>query len=320
MKTINLFLKAHFTSLSPDGQFISLAIVTGSKKKYPVGIVSNGLKEARIYAGGHGLNIRNPSECILISRPEHICSRVFSEIIILENTHISENMGVYIDIAQNTQIEPIIESKSFYAEFSDFDINRCDDWVKENVISKLNINFKYNDPREGVDCMSTLGYNWKVKGQDSGIKVELSRWLSQFSDYKLNFIVDCGWFCWGKFVELMGEWEEKPMDYCNRCGYNGDEDILLLGIPKLPANFPPLPQDLNELIAQKKGVSVSEAFELDRELLGLGFTDNEVRKCIAKFKKDELAAFGFNGETIYDGKFNALFDAKVTKAIYEKLS
>ncbi len=34
-------------------------------------------------------------------------------------------------------------SKSFYAELSDFDINRCDSWVKENVVSKFKF---WNDP------------------------------------------------------------------------------------------------------------------------------------------------------------------------------
>ena len=76
---------------------------------------------------------------------------------------------------------------------------------------------------------------------------------------------------------------------------------------------------MNDLIALRRGISVSEAFELDRELLGLGFTDNEVRKSINKFKEDELAFFGFKGEKITDCKLNALFDAKITKAIYEKL-
>ena len=250
MKTINLFLKAHFTSLSPDGQFISLAIV----------------RDDSAY-----------------DKP------------VIKNDSIEE----FVDH---------IKEKSFYAEFSDFDINRCDDWVKDNVISKLNINFKYNDPREDVDCMSTLGYNWKVKGQDSGIKVELSRWLSQFSDYKINFVVDCGWFCWGKFVELMGEWENQV--------WHRDPIIhqmkltCKVGLPKLPANFPPVPQDLNDLIALRRGISVSEVFEFDRDLMALGFTDRDVMK--------SMSDIGYDKMKISDCKFNALYDAKVTKAIYEK--
>lgn len=247
MKTINLFLKAHFTSLSPDGQFISLAIV---------------------------------SDDSAYDKP------------VIKNDSIEE----FVDH---------IKEKSFYCEFSDFDINRCDDWVKENVISKLNINFKYTDPREDVDCMSTLGYNWKVKGKDSGIKVELSRWLSQFSDYKLNFIVDCGWFCWGKFVELMGEWEEKPDGILDQMEYGR---VFKVGLPKLPDNFPPVPQDLNDLIALRRGISVSEAFELDRESLAY---DKE------KWNIDYAYMDKYSGSKT---KFNALFDAKATKAIYEKLS
>lgn len=250
MKTINLFLKAHFTSLSPDGQFIGLAIV---------------------------------SDDFAYDKP------------VIKNDSIEE----FVDH---------IKEKSFYCEFSDFDINRCDDWVKDNVISKLNLRY------ELINFWKKEDGNYSLKSNSIGIKRILIDWLSQFSDYKLNFIVDCGWFCWGKFVELIGEWETKDV----RASGIADFDPFKVELPKLPANFPPVPQDLNDLIALRRGISVSEAFELDRELLGLGFIDNEVRKGINKFKEDELAAFGFKREKISDGKFNALWDAKVTKAIYEK--
>ena len=80
-----------------------------------------------------------------------------------------------------------------------------------------------------------------------------------------------------------------------------------VGLPKLPANFPPVPQDLNDLIALRRGISVSEAFELDRESLAY---DKE------KWNIDYAYMDKYSGSKT---KFNALFDAKVTKSIYEKL-
>ncbi len=270
MKTINLFLKAHFTSLSPDGQFISLAIIANVPKLY--------------YSVDVGLRGDNESSDSFSKRA------------------INENLGRPIDA---------FEEKSFYAEFSDFDINRCDDWVKENVISKL----LDLDPKDHAYKGKGNSADFSATGNSEQIASYLRIWIKQmFPDYKINFVVDCGWFCWGKFVELIGEWETKDV----RASGIADFDPFKVGLPKLPANFPPVPQDLNDLIALRRGISVSEAFELDRELLGLGFIDNEVRKGINKFKEDELAAFGFKREKISDGKFNALWDAKVTKAIYEK--
>lgn len=278
MKTLNLFLKMQFTSLSPDGQSISLAIVTSD-----------------------------------------YC-----------NTNDSGIEGVVGGLG----------SKSFYAEFTDYDINRCDEWVKDNVVSRLNIPPLYHNGTSG--WMSNPCF---VHADTKKIKEMLTLWLSQFSDYKLNFIVDCGWFTWYKFMGLMGELEEltprglliipeekipegdieevlknwsmyAPIYFVpknNKTLYEG----VKIGLPKLPANFPPVPVDLNGLIMDRKGFkSVADAFNLDREeylfnnVAGKDFMDKTFR--------DEL----WSEKTRRGGgtnRYNALWDAKVTKAIYEKL-
>ena len=276
MKTINLFLKAHFTSLSPDGQFISLAIV---------------------------------SDDSAYDKP------------VIKNDSIEE----FVDH---------IKEKSFYCEFSDFDINRCDDWVKENVISKLKYLKDKEYTEERKSCQS-----WNCFGNTNHINLVLNEFFKQFSDYKINFVVDCGWFYWGKFVELMGKWDiqkenitsmlanpvydsplkahAKDVIIYQKCAGRDmftetDKDGINLyiankvGLPKLPANFPPVPQDLNDLIALRRGISVSEAFELDRESLAY---DKE------KWNIDYAYMDKYSGSKT---KFNALFDAKVTKSIYEK--
>ena len=260
MKELNLFLKMHFTSLSPDGQCISLAIISED----------------------------------IMSDPMEIWTR---------------------------KKDKLFTNASFYAEFTDFDLNRCDDWVKENIVSKIS-------KMTGVNNVDSPDF--RTVANISTIKNQLKDWLSQFSDYKLNFIVDCGWFTWGKFVELMGEWDEtfehvdlsnesesyklvllngcskERRDYYDKTG-GVREKIKKCGLPKLPANFPPVPQDLNELISFKKGISVSEAFELDREEL--------YSKWLKCFDHNENSVDSY----CENGRFNALWDAKVTKGIYNKL-
>lgn len=248
MKTINLFLKAHFTSLSPDGQFISLAIVSEEH-----------FDESYRYLYSDKVEIKK-GNCSI----DHL------------------------------------RTKSFYAEFSDFDINRCDDWVKENVISKL-LDLNPKDPAYKGKGNSA---DFSAPGNYEQIASYLRMWIKQmFPNYKINFMVDCGWFCWGKFVELIGEWKTKDV----RASGIADFDPFKVGLPKLPANFPPVPQDLNDLIALRRGISVSEAFELDRESLAY---DKE------KWNIDYAYMDKYSGSKT---KFNALFDAKVTKSIYEKL-
>jgi hypothetical protein len=204
----------------------------------------------------------------------------------------------YFDGIPKKELE--LNSKSFYAEFSDFDINRCDDWVKENVVRKLQFNHELHSY-----IPEAFAYqSFEIKAKSKYIKDLINCWLSQFSDYKLNFVVDCGWYCWGKFVELMGEWEIFDFKA------NGIRwaDSVKIGLPKLPVNFPPVPQDLNDLIAQRKGISVSDAFELDREELASGMHSSSL-----------CSGHVICNDGSLPHKYNALWNAKVTKAIYEKL-
>ena len=105
----------------------------------------------------------------------------------------------------------------------------------------------------------------------------------------------------------------KQIEKVGRVCYKSEDKITeaidyKIGLPKLPANFPPVPQDLNELIALKKGISVSEAFGLDREEIASGIHSSI------------LCSGGIVAEDgIHPDKFNALWDAKVTKSIWERL-
>ena len=127
-------------------------------------------------------------------------------------------------------------------------------------------------------------------------------------------------------LQLIGEWESFSIDVSKRLAdaykkgrksYNEERDkinsefsydtlnvdngfgqmsyygLVRYGLPKLPENISPVPADRNDLIAFKKGISVKEAFEFDREMLA--------------------------GNTEGASKHNSLFDAKIIKEIYNNI-
>lgn len=298
MKTINLFVDFEFTSLSPDAQIISLGIVSDETlsigDKFPISVLPEELISDRFvhfvpeyieYAGDVGGLYK-----LRFDVPEEY--RHF--YMYCEHAEF-----FYPTHLVNLPIEP---PKSFYAEFTCFDINRCDDWVKENVVGKL----KYNTydkflPEYGVADMSG-------KGSTSLIKLWLYRYLEQFSGYQIQIVVDCGTFDWYHFLQLVAEWDEVRTNetYDRESDGKVCDRYRMCGLPKLPSNISPVPLDLNDLIAFKNGISVKEAFELYREKLADELNGFEWWKASEKVINDIC-------------KHNALWDAKVIKAIYEKI-
>ena len=264
MKTINMYFKFQFTSLSPDAQPISVWIVSDELPN-----ISDAFERAQF-------------------------KYLFNQ----------EPTGKH--------------SKSFYAEFSDFQVERCDDWVKENVVSKL----KYNKSEMAFDRDELKNGNVIVKDNTEGIKQHLKGWLKHFSDYQIQFIVDCGTWDWYWMVQLLAEWDEVDLEeYCHKAVVNvlgidvkftpSNNPIFKIktGLPKLPANISPVPFDLNDLIAIKKGITPKEAFDLNREEL------IESRNIL-----EEIGNTGKVYNLNQFPKHNALWDAKVIKGIYNKLS
>ena len=286
MKTINLFVDFEFTSLSPDAQPIS------------VGIVSEG-------------TFKNQN------------SEEFKKYVEILNSALF-NPDFKVDPLEAKKIEEKIfeSSKSFYAEFSDFDINRCDEWVKENVVGKLKFDQK---KMTSAEINGFRSGNYSFKEDTEFIKLHLKEWLKQFSDYQITFVVDCGTWDWYHLLQLLAIWDNVGINdsSCPFCGDDGYYGMGLheykTGLPTLPINVSPVPMDLNDLIAHKKGISVREAFDLNREELAFGFVGNVQRMVLNEWHEQDMAFFGFPGEKSKNDKHNALFDARVMKAIYEKL-
>lgn len=229
---------------------------------------------------------------------------------------VSDDYTITRGILRQTHGRGTLRTNTFYAEFSDFDIERCDDWVKENVVKKLSM-FEGSNAvglsnekaleilnKGGISCTAGFPDDLTVWGSTSTVQNKLLEWLSQFSDYQIQFIVDCGTYDWWHFIQLIAEWEYK--DY-GKCNFMGNFSRCRVGLPKLPENISPVPFDLNCLIAVKKGITPKEAFDLNREELLI--------EDVANMKISEKTTL--YGEPMQ--KHNALFDAKVIKEIYNKL-
>jgi hypothetical protein len=80
--------------------------------------------------------------------------------------------------------------RSFYAEFTDYDKLQCDDWINNNVISKLHI--KKNN---------TI-FNDEILGDTKYIKNRLEDYLSEFDE--IEIWSDCLSYDWVLFNELFG--------------------------------------------------------------------------------------------------------------------
>jgi len=147
--------------------------------------------------------------------------------------------------------------KTFYAEFTDYDVSQVDGWIQENVIGnltikKFDISADYNPYSDIVN----------LKGNKETIRQALRHWLREFK--KVELWSDCLAYDWVLFCQLFG------------------------GAQKIPDNVSYIPLDISTLF-KIKGINP----DINRE------------------EFSELEEDGY--------KHNALYDAKVIKACYEKL-
>lgn len=198
------------------------------------------------------------------------------------------------------------DGKKFYAEFVDFDISLCDDWIKKNVLANLKLpkltskdtlsetwneieRWKQNgylvveDFVEGSEWFgsvystcSTSGNVKEVVGGRMWVSACLQDWLQQFDT--IQFVSDV---CHYDFVLLV--------------------DLLTNGgtALDLPGNISAVCHDLNMDIARHFHVSDHEAFDMSRE------------KIMNDLCGPEDVATG--------DKHNSLYDADVIRAIYEEI-
>ncbi|NJL79176.1 MAG: hypothetical protein HC917_10590 [Richelia sp. SM2_1_7] len=93
------------------------------------------------------------------------------------------------------------EIKTIYCEFTDFNEYKCDDWVKENVVSKLylkDLDLSNNDSE--CQMISTT----------ENISKALKQWLSQFEE--IEFWADFDVIDKPMLIDLIADWNYTDVD------------------------------------------------------------------------------------------------------------
>lgn len=184
---------------------------------------------------------------------------------------------------------PCLEIKTFYAEFTDFNINKCDDWVKENIISKLYLEGRdYAIGNQNDDC-------W---GDKETVSKYLKQWLSQFDS--VEFWADFPIIDAPMLIDLIADWNLQPLPKLE----DGKGSWIMgskqhkIGLPKhLPNIRYDQFFDLHTLFKIKgidTDISREEFSEVKQQVIPLPFSD-----C--------------------DKSHNALFDSYVSWLCYNKL-
>jgi len=95
--------------------------------------------------------------------------------------------------------------KTFYAEFGDYDHKQVDEWIKENVISKLLFHGK--DGKGWCNCHTQhageINASTKVYGNAAFIGECLKDWFGQFENVEMWS--DCLAYDWVLFNDIFGD-------------------------------------------------------------------------------------------------------------------
>ena len=184
----------------------------------------------------------------------------------------------------------------FYAEFTDYNRDLCDDWIKENVLSNLWALPTYIPKNESETINDDFQY---VRGNSAYIANELEKWL---------LITAYGE---GRYADIACPRIQLVSDVCHY-------DMTLLcnlfgGAMNLPANVNPVCYDICQDIA----LYYSGCTEGTHEMPSV--TDLEMKRAFDVDRKVLLPddpAFD-SGWVIK--KHNAIYDAYTIKCVYEKL-
>ena len=122
-KQINLFFDFEFTSLSPDAQPISLGIICD---------VLNLPEEPKYnyQVAGKPSSLNPPMHVWYVNKPNGLC-------VLSEANHYSKDKALEEFYKEANKI--YIETRTFYAEFSDFNVNRCDACFIIPCVEKIRI-------------------------------------------------------------------------------------------------------------------------------------------------------------------------------------
>lgn len=172
--------------------------------------------------------------------------------------------------------------EKFYAEFTDYNKDLCDDWIKENVIKNLYL--------EEDLVRAWFEDTMLVKGDSSYIKIQFLQWLERVS--KANY---------EKFSDMLIVTSGKRIQFVSDvCHY----DFYLLcnlfgGAFNLPSNVCPWCHDICQDLIDPNDGDIKDGFDA------------------FNFSREEACKFYNQGKLPEGKKHNSLYDAEVIKMIYE---
>lgn len=155
-----------------------------------------------------------------------------------------------------------MESESgdqFYAEFTDFDIDNQEDWIKENVLA--------NTVTYGNKNVLDIVENEKDfhTGSKEDIKQALAEWLSQFDE--VEFVSDVCHYDFVFLIDIFGSAFDLPDNVCPFC-HDITQDIKdyfwLSGKEAFDANREDLLESLGECVEGDKHNSMYDAKVIKR--------------------------------------------------------
>lgn len=173
--------------------------------------------------------------------------------------------------------------KTFYAELTDYDQSQIDDWLKTNVIDNLKNQLMLNNSIEVAKVFDETE-NTRCKCDTKTLKLYLTQWFTQFEE--IEIWSDCLSYDWVLFNQIFGH------------AFN------------IPKNVYYIPFDICTLFYMKgidPDINREDFAQPKVELTGTKDTAQELTE-----ESKEIMQKGFP-------KHNALWDAKIIKACFEKL-
>lgn len=95
------------------------------------------------------------------------------------------------------------DGRTFYAEFADYDASQIDDWLKDNVISKLTLG-DFNIDEDYVPYANEV----RFKGNKEEVVQALAHWLGFETEYEMWS--DCLSYDWVLFCDMFGHAFKVP--------------------------------------------------------------------------------------------------------------
>ncbi len=128
-----------------------------------------------------------------------------------------------------------VKIKTFYAEFTDFNLDKCDDWVKENIVNNLQLP-KPNSGEEEYNVITRSkdtpigtsiykGYSQTLRDTKENISAELKQWLSQFENPV--FIADFDVIDKPMLIDLISYWNVIRDDSLENDVYQHCKNIII---------------------------------------------------------------------------------------------